>query len=98
MRISDPIALSRSLTLTPRLSAAWRGTWGDVDGRAFEAFQSTGQGFSVAGARLGGGEALIDAGVDLSGVHGAKLTLTYSGAFSSRWQDHAVKLGAAWTF
>ncbi len=98
VRISDPVALSRSLTLTPHVSAAWRGAWGDVDGRAFEAFQSSGQAFSVAGARLGRSEAVVDAGVDLSGRRGAKLTLTYSGAFSNRWQDHAVKLGAAWTF
>ena len=98
MRASDRVALSPGLTLTPHVSVAWRGAYGDLAGQEAAAFAATSQAFTITGAGLDRKSLVIDAGLDLSGPRGGKLSVSYSGVQSNRWQDNAIKIGASWTF
>ena len=98
VRASDRVAVSPGLTLTPHVSVAWRGAYGDLAGQEAAAFVGTSQAFTITGAGLDPKSLVIDAGLDLSGPRGGKLSLSYSGVQSNRWQDNAIKIGASWTF
>ncbi|UVE17791.1 autotransporter outer membrane beta-barrel domain-containing protein [Pseudomonas sp. LS44] len=90
LRIARLDTLSNGIGFTPRLSVAWRHTYGDVDSRTSQAFLSGGSGFSVEGSALDRNSLLLGVGADFRLSASQQVGLGYSGELGSNAQNHAL--------
>jgi outer membrane autotransporter protein len=98
MRVAANYLLPNGAVLTPRASLAWEHGFGDVIPAAGLAFASSGTSFTIAGVPLARDVARVDVGADLRITPQARIGVFYSGQFSGRADDHAVKGGLTWNF
>lgn len=82
--------LDNGMSLTPRLSVAWRHTYGTLDSSVRQSFLSGGSAFSVEGSALDRNSLLLEAGLDLGISTGQSIGLGYSGEHGSHAQNHAL--------
>jgi subtilase-type serine protease len=57
--------LDNGMTLTPRLSAGWKHTYGEIDQHTRQQLVKGGKRFEIAGAALDRNSLSVDAGLDL---------------------------------
>lgn len=90
LRLAHLGMLDNGMSLTPRLSVAWRHTYGNLDSTARQSFLSGGSAFSVEGSALDRNSLLIDAGLDLGISASQSIGLGYSGEHGSHARNHAL--------
>ncbi|MCY1277036.1 outer membrane autotransporter barrel domain protein [compost metagenome] len=90
LRIARLDTLGNGIGFTPRLSVAWRHTYGDVDSRSRQAFLSGGSGFSVEGSALDRNSLLLGVGADFRLGAQQQVGLGYSGELGGHAQNHAL--------
>ncbi|PRD58120.1 autotransporter domain-containing protein [Phyllobacterium myrsinacearum] len=91
LRASRAFTLGNATTVTARGMAGWRHAYGDVAPQAQFAFASGGESFAVSGQPMAQDTALIEAGLAFDVGKATTIGLTYTGAFSARASDNAVK-------
>lgn len=84
------IALNESVTLTPRIEAAWRHEFLDSDRDMTARFVFDGGPFTVSGDHPARDEALLGAGLELSFNKRVSVFADYQGSFSGDGSEHAV--------
>ncbi|WP_425351501.1 autotransporter outer membrane beta-barrel domain-containing protein [Phyllobacterium brassicacearum] len=89
-RTSRSFALSDTLGLTARGLLGWSHAFGDVTPAAKLAFAG-GQPFTVQGLPVARDTGIVEAGFDVGIGKSTTLGLTYTGQFSNRASDNAVK-------
>ena len=92
LRLAHLGTLDNGMSLTPRLSAAWRHTYGNLDSSVRQSFLSGGSAFSVEGSALDRDSLLLQTGLDLGISPGQSVGLGYSGEYGSHAQNHALLL------
>lgn len=90
VRLAHLGMLDNGMSLTPRLSVAWRHTYGTLDSSVRQSFLSGGSAFSVEGSALDRNSLLLEAGLDLGISTGQSIGLGYSGEHGSHAQNHAL--------
>lgn len=90
VRLAHLDRLANGMTITPRLSAAWRHVYGNLDSTTRQSFLSGGSAFSVEGSALDRNSLLLDAGVDIGLSSTQSLGMGYSGELGSNAQNHAI--------
>ncbi len=66
LRVAKTNHLDNGMQLTPRLSAGWKHTYGDLDMHTRQQLLNGGIGFEIAGAQLDRNSLSLDAGLDLA--------------------------------
>lgn len=66
LRVAKTNHLDNGMQLTPRLSAGWKHTYGDLDMHTRQELLNGGIGFEIAGAQLDRNSLSLDAGLDLA--------------------------------
>ncbi len=66
LRVAKTNNLDNGMQLTPRLSAGWKHTYGDLDMHTRQQLLNGGIGFEIAGAQLDRNSLSLDAGLDLA--------------------------------
>lgn len=90
VRVAHLGQLANGMSLTPRLSAGWRHTFGDLDSSTQQAFLSGGSTFSAAGSALDRNSLLLEAGFDVGISATQSLGLGYSGELGDNAQNHGL--------
>ena len=90
VRVAHLGQLDNGMSLTPRLSAGWRHTFGDLDSNTQQAFLSGGSAFSASGSALDRNSLLLEAGVDLGISATQSLGLGYSGELGDNARNHGL--------
>ncbi|WPC27943.1 autotransporter domain-containing protein [Pseudomonas moraviensis] len=78
LRLAQVNTLDNGMRLTPRLSAGWKHTFGDIDSDTHQQLRKGGKRFEVTGAALDRNSLSVDAGLDLglSAAHTLGVGLT----------------------
>ncbi|MCF4995312.1 autotransporter domain-containing protein [Pseudomonas syringae] len=86
LRMAKINTLTNGMRLTPRLSAGWKHTYGDVDSKSRQRLATGGRDYNVYGAALDRNSFALDAGLDLglSANHTLGVALTGERATDSR--------------
>jgi subtilase-type serine protease len=86
LRTAKITRLDNGMTLTPRFSAGWKHTFGEIEGDTRQQLVKGGKRFEVAGAALDRNSLSVDAGLDLglSANHSVGVGLTGEMATDSR--------------
>lgn len=90
LRASHAVVLSEATTLTARGMLGWSHALGDLTPQQRLAF-SGGQAFTIEGLPIAEDTAIVEAGFDVGIGPATTLGLSYTGQFSSRASDNAVK-------
>lgn len=90
LRLAHLSQLDNGMSLTPRISAGWKHTYGDVDSTTRQAFLAGGTAFNVEGSALDRDSLLLEAGLDLGLSARHSLGLGYSGELGSNSRNHAL--------
>ncbi|SDP04508.1 outer membrane autotransporter barrel domain-containing protein [Phyllobacterium sp. OV277] len=90
LRTSYSVALSEKTMLTARGMAGWNHAFGDVTPDASMAF-AHGRAFSIKGLPVARDTALIEAGLDFDIGSATTIGVSYTGQFSNRSHDNALK-------
>ena len=78
------------MQLTPRFSAGWKHTYGDVYSDTRQRLVAGGKNFSVSGAPLDRDSLLVDAGLDLGLSANHTLGVGLTGEIGTDSQNHGV--------
>lgn len=90
LRLAHLSQLDNGISLTPRVSAGWKHTYGDVDSTTRQAFLAGGTAFNVEGSALDRDSLLLEAGLDVGLSARHRLGLGYTGELGSNSRNHAL--------
>ncbi|QOQ74551.1 autotransporter domain-containing protein [Pseudomonas poae] len=90
LRLAHLSQLDNGISLTPRVSAGWKHTYGDVDSNTRQAFLAGGTAFNVEGSALDRNSLLLEAGLDVGLSARHTLGLGYTGELGSNSRNHAL--------
>ena len=90
LRLAHLSTLDNGMSLTPRLSAGWKHTYGDVSTSTQQAFLGGGTAFSVEGSSLDRDSLVLEAGLNLGISARHNLGLGYSGELGSNSRNHGL--------
>ena len=90
LRLAHLSQLENGISLTPRVSAGWKHTYGDVDSNTRQAFMAGGTAFNVEGSALDRDSLLLEAGLDVGLSARHSLGLGYTGELGSNSRNHAL--------
>ena len=90
LRLAHLNQLENGISLTPRVSAGWKHTYGDVDSNTRQAFVAGGTAFNVEGGALDRDSLLLEAGLDVGLSARHSLGLGYTGELGSNSRNHAL--------
>lgn len=82
--------LDNGMSLTPRLSAGWKHTFGELDSDTRQQLVKGGKRFTVNGAELDRNSLGVDAGLDLGLSTNHTLGVAVTGEFGSESRNHGV--------
>ncbi|TEA62075.1 autotransporter domain-containing protein [Pseudomonas sp. CH235] len=90
LRLAHLSSLDNGMSLTPRMAAGWKHTYGDVSSSTRQAFVVGGTAFSVDGSSLDRDSLVLEAGLDLGISARHTLGLGYSGEIGSNSRNHGL--------
>ena len=90
LRLAHLSQLDNGISLTPRFSAGWKHTYGDVDSNTRQAFLAGGTAFNVEGSALDRDSLQLEAGLDVGLSARHRLGLGYTGDLGSNSRNHAL--------
>ncbi|WP_438866802.1 autotransporter outer membrane beta-barrel domain-containing protein [Pseudomonas sp. L1(2025)] len=90
LRLAHLSQLDNGISLTPRVSAGWKHTYGDVDSNTRQAFVAGGTAFNVEGSALDRDSLLLEAGLDVGLSARHSLGLGYTGELGNNSHNHAL--------
>ena len=90
LRTAKIHTLDNGMSLTPRLSAGWKHTFGELDSDTGQQLVKGGKRFTVTGAELDRNSLGVDAGLDLRLSVNHTLGVAVTGEFGSESRNHGV--------
>ncbi len=90
VRLAHLSTLENGMSLTPRMTAGWKHTYGDVSNSTRQAFVVGGTAFSVDGSSLDRDSLVLEAGVDLAISARHSVGVGYSGELGSNSRNHGL--------
>jgi outer membrane autotransporter protein len=90
LRLAHLSQLDNGISLTPRVSAGWKHTYGDVDSSTRQAFLMGGTAFNVEGSALDRDSLMLEAGLDVGLSARHTLGVGYSGEIGSNSRNHGL--------
>ena len=90
LRLAHLNTLDNGMSLTPRMTAGWKHTYGDVSNSTRQAFVTGGTAFSVDGSSLDRDSLVLEAGLDVGISARHTLGVGYSGEIGSNSRNHGL--------
>ena len=90
LRLAHLSSLDNGMSLTPRMTAGWKHTYGDVSNSTRQAFVAGGTAFSVDGTSLDRDSLVLEAGLDLGISARHSLGIGYSGELGNNSRNHGL--------
>ena len=90
LRLAHLNSLDNGMSLTPRMAAGWKHTYGDVSSSTRQAFVVGGSAFNVDGSSLDRDSLVLEAGLDLGISARHTLGVGYSGEIGSNSRNHGL--------
>ncbi|WP_095052340.1 autotransporter outer membrane beta-barrel domain-containing protein [Pseudomonas sp. Irchel s3b2] len=90
LRLAQLNTLDNGMQLTPRFSAGWKHTYGDVDSRTHQRLVTGGRTYTVEGAALDRDSLMLDAGLELVVSTRHTLGFGYNGEIGNDSRSHGV--------
>jgi outer membrane autotransporter protein len=90
LRLAHLSSLDNGMSVTPRMAAGWKHTYGDVGGSTRQAFVTGGTAFSVDGSSLDRDSLVLEAGLDVGISARHTLGVGYSGEIGSNSRNHGL--------
>ena len=90
LRLAHLSSLENGMSLTPRMTAGWKHTYGDVSNSTRQAFVVGGTAFSVDGSSLDRDSLVLEAGLDVGISARHSVGVGYSGEIGSNSRNHGV--------
>lgn len=90
LRLAHLNSLDNGMSLTPRMTAGWKHTYGDVSNSTRQAFVVGGTAFSVDGSSLDRDSLVLEAGLDVGISARHSVGVGYSGEIGSNSRNHGV--------
>ena len=90
LRLAHLSSLDNGMSLTPRMAAGWKHTYGDVSSSTRQAFVVGGTGFNVDGSSLDRDSLVLEAGLDIGISARHTLGVGYSGEIGSNSRNHGL--------
>ncbi|MGF6327752.1 subtilase-type serine protease [Pseudomonas sp. BS3782 TE3695] len=90
LRLAQLNTLDNGMQLTPRFSAGWKHTYGDVDSKAQQRLVTGGKNYTVEGAALDRDSLTLDAGLELAVSTRHTLGVGYNGELGNDSRSHGV--------
>jgi len=90
LRLAHLNSLENGMSLTPRMTAGWKHTYGDVSNSTRQAFVVGGTAFSVDGSSLDRDSLVLEAGLDVGISARHSVGVGYSGEIGSNSRNHGV--------
>lgn len=90
LRLAHLSTLDNGMSLTPRVSAGWKHTYGDVSSSTRQAFVVGGTAFSVEGSALDRNALVMEAGLDVGISARHTLGIGYSGEFGGNSRNQGL--------
>lgn len=90
LRLAKINTLDNGMQLTPRFSAGWKHTYGEIDSDTRQRLVTGGKNFTVSGAPLDRDSLLVDAGLDLGLSAKHTLGVGLNGEFGTDSRHHGV--------
>jgi outer membrane autotransporter protein len=90
LRLAKINTLDNGMQLTPRFSAGWKHTYGDIDSDTRQRLATGGKNFTVSGAPLDRDSLLVDAGLDLGLSAKHTLGVGVNGEIGTDSRNHGV--------
>ncbi|PKA70295.1 outer membrane autotransporter protein [Pseudomonas baetica] len=90
LRLAHLSSLDNGMSVTPRMAAGWKHTYGDVSSSTRQAFVVGGTAFSVDGSSLDRDSLVLEAGLDVGISARHTLGVGYSGEIGSNSRNHGL--------
>lgn len=90
LRLAHLSSLDNDMSVTPRMAAGWKHTYGDVGSSTRQAFVTGGTAFSVDGSSLDRDSLVLEAGLDVGISARHTLGVGYSGEIGSNSRNHGL--------
>lgn len=90
LRLAQLNTLENGMQLTPRFSAGWKHTYGNVDSKAQQRLVTGGKNYTVEGAALDRDSLTLDAGLELAVSARHTLGVGYNGELGDNSRSHGV--------
>ncbi|MFI8224150.1 autotransporter domain-containing protein [Pseudomonas sp. NPDC085632] len=90
LRLAHLSSLDNGMSVTPRMAAGWKHTYGDVSSSTRQAFVTGGTAFSVDGSSLDRDSLVLEAGLDVGISARHTLGVGYSGEIGSNSRHHGL--------
>jgi subtilase-type serine protease len=90
LRLAHLSSLDNGMSVTPRMAAGWKHTYGDVSSSTRQAFVTGGTAFSVDGSSLDRDSLVLEAGLDVGISARHTLGVGYSGELGSNSRNHGL--------
>ncbi|WP_339431490.1 MULTISPECIES: autotransporter outer membrane beta-barrel domain-containing protein [unclassified Pseudomonas] len=90
LRLAHLSSLDNGMSLTPRMAAGWKHTYGDVSSSTRQAFVVGGTAFNVDGSSLDRDSLVLEAGLDVGISARHTLGVGYSGEIGSNSRNHGM--------
>lgn len=90
LRLAHLSSLDNGMSLTPRMAAGWKHTYGDVSNSTRQAFVTGGTAFSVDGSSLDRDSLMLEVGLDLGVSARHTLGLGYNGEIGNNSRNHGL--------
>lgn len=90
LRLAQLNTLDNGMQVTPRFSAGWKHTYGDVDSKTRQRLVTGGKTYTVEGAALDRDSLMLDAGLDLAVSPRHTLGVGYNGEIGKDSRSHGV--------
>ncbi|VVQ29341.1 autotransporter domain-containing protein [Pseudomonas fluorescens] len=90
LRLAHLSSLDNGMSVTPRMAAGWKHTYGDVGSSTRQAFVTGGTAFSIDGSSLDRDSLVLEAGLDVGISARHTLGVGYSGEIGSNSRNHGL--------
>ncbi|MNL31665.1 Extracellular serine protease precursor [compost metagenome] len=90
LRLAHLNSLDNGMSLTPRMTAGWKHTYGSVSNSTRQAFVVGGTAFSVDGSSLDRDSLVLEAGLDVGIAARHTLGIGYSGELGNNSRNHGL--------
>ena len=90
VRLAHLSQLENGMSITPRLSAGWKHTYGDINSSTTQAFVLGGSAFNVEGSALDRNSLVLEAGLDIGVSARQTLGVGYTGDIGSNSRNHGL--------
>ncbi|EJM05516.1 outer membrane autotransporter barrel domain-containing protein [Pseudomonas sp. GM102] len=90
LRLAQLKTLDNGMQLTPRFSAGWKHTYGDVDSKTQQRLATGGKNYIVEGAALDRDSLMLDAGLELAVSTRHTFGVGYNGEIGNDGRSHGV--------